>query len=141
MCKLEYALVTAPNALAVEFIRTMKIRGIPFALMVNNSKSRKEATERGIEHVVLVDTTKRKNQIVPEIPIGPVYIFEESLTLTCRYLQFCRPWTRSPIYIITQRMNPGAVYKGLGANYVIYTKGKDVSFILQKENKGGAYGQ
>ncbi|GIP49416.1 hypothetical protein J53TS2_30070 [Paenibacillus sp. J53TS2] len=129
----EYALVTHTNPLAVDFIRTMKYREIPFALMVNNDRSRQEAIDRGIEHVILVDTTKRKNKVVPDIPIGTVYIFEESLTLTCRYLQFCRPWTSKPIYVITQKMHPGAVYKKLGANYVIYTKGKDVSFILHNE--------
>ncbi|MGG6314212.1 hypothetical protein [Paenibacillus macerans] len=140
MCRPDFALVTAPNALAVDFIKTLKIRGIPFALMVNSGKSRKGALERGIEQVILVDTTQRRNQIIPEFSIGPVYIFEESLTLTCRYLQFCRQWTSGPVYIITQKMNPGAVYKQLGADYVIYTKGKDVSFILQKEKQGGANG-
>ncbi|MBW4840399.1 MAG: hypothetical protein KZY74_13480 [Paenibacillaceae bacterium] len=129
----EYALVTFPNPLAVDFIRTLKYRDIPFALMVNNDRSRQEAIDRGIEHVILVDTTKRKNKAVPEISIGPVYIFEESLTLTCRYLQLCRTWTSKPVYVITQKRHPSAVYTKLGANYVIYTKGKDVSFILQKE--------
>ncbi|WP_068783304.1 hypothetical protein [Paenibacillus phocaensis] len=134
----EYALVTVPTPLAVDFVRTLKFLGIPFALMVNNDRSRREAKARGIEHVILVDTTKRKNKVVPEIPIGPVYIFEESLTLTCRYLQFCRSWTTKPVYIITQKMNPSAVYRALGANDVIYTNGKDLSSVLQKQSKGGS---
>lgn len=137
MCTQDVALVTAPDALAVNFIKTLQIQKIPFALMVNNTRDYEEALKRGVERIIQVNTTKRRNWKFPEFPIGSVYIFEESLTLSCRYLQICRSWTSKPIYVITHHQHPNAIYKQIGANYVIYTHGKDVSFLLLDENKGG----
>ncbi|MFC4776961.1 hypothetical protein ACFO9Q_09215 [Paenibacillus sp. GCM10023252] len=60
------------------------------------------------------------------------YIFESSLALSCRYIQCCRSWTSKPIYVITESFNPRAIYRGLGADHIIFTRTGEVGFLLNE---------
>ncbi|WP_179233070.1 hypothetical protein [Paenibacillus rigui] len=46
----------------------------------------------GVKKFYMVATTSEATWIMPEYPIGKVFLFESSLNLTCRYLQICRKW-------------------------------------------------
>ncbi|MCY9669919.1 hypothetical protein M5X11_34265 [Paenibacillus alginolyticus] len=83
-----------------------------------------------MKQIIQVNTSEPGLSIIPDYPIGNVILFEESLPLCCRYIQICRGLTSRPIYVITQSVNPRLIYKGLGADYVIYSKKGDAKFLL-----------
>jgi hypothetical protein len=133
----DYLLITAPNKAGEDFMKQVKLVGLPFIVLTNNRMERLKLEGLGVKQITQVDTSVRGTSIVPDYPIGNVILFEESLLLCCRYIQICRRWTSKPIYVITQSVNPRLVYKGLGADYVIYSKNGDVKFLLSslKSNK------
>ncbi|UVI30788.1 hypothetical protein [Paenibacillus spongiae] len=128
----EAILVSAPNAAGEAFIKLLQCRGIPFVAIVNNRNEYDRMLELGVSQIVTVNTNEEKTWIVPEIAIGSIYLFEKSLNLCCRYLQICRSWTSDPVYVVTHSMQPRLVYKGLGANYIIHSHGRDLSLLLSK---------
>lgn len=125
-------LVSAPNRAGEGFIRQLKARQIPVAVIVNNKAEYQRMTQIGVTKIVKVDTAAEETWILPEVPVGQVYLFERSLNLVCRYLQICRSWTSKRIYVITGSQNPRLVYKGLGADYIIYSSrsDNDCSFLI-----------
>ncbi|MFR9712040.1 hypothetical protein ACL02P_22135 [Paenibacillus sp. MB22_1] len=130
----EFVLVSAPNKTGEQFIKALRIKGIPYAAITNNETEKSRLTHLGVKHILMVDTVDRETWLIPELPVGKVYLFESSLPLICRYIQICRSWTGKPIYIITGSNNARLIYKGLGASYVIYTRSDDVSFLLDNES-------
>jgi hypothetical protein len=124
-------LVSAPNKAGEAFIRGLMANRLPFAAIANNRAEHKRLEDLGVKSIILMDTTQENTWLVPDFPIGKVFLFETSLNLSCRYIRVCRTWTSKPIYVITRSANPRLIYKGLGASYVIYTNGDDVSFLLQ----------
>lgn len=126
----EFILVSAPNKAGEQFIKTLKMKGLPFAALTNNETEKSRLEDLGVEHVVPLDTADRSNWHLPKMPVGKVFIFEVSLPLCCRYIQICRSWTGKPIYVITGSMNSRLIYKGLGASYVIHSNSSDVSYLL-----------
>ncbi|MCM3268907.1 hypothetical protein [Paenibacillus elgii] len=131
----QYILVSAPNKPGEAFIRQLKFGSIPFAVIVNNKAEQTRLQELGVERMVMVDTNEENTWIVPEWPVGKVFLFENSLTLCCRYIRICRTWTSEPLYVITQSNHPRLIYKGLGANYVIYTNTGEVSFLIHSAHE------
>ncbi|RED52964.1 hypothetical protein [Cohnella lupini] len=126
----ELILVSPATKAGESFIHALKVRGMPFATLTNNENGKKRLVKLGVEHVLRVDTRGNKPNVVPELPIGKVYLFEDSLTLCCRYIQICRQWTGKPIFVITRGDNSKQIYKGLGADYVIHSNGSDLSFLI-----------
>lgn len=108
---------------------------MPYAVLTNSKQEMLELEELGIEPTVLVDTVDRSAWLVPDIPIGKVIIFEESLPLTCRYLQAVTSWTQGPIYVVSSSGMIRRMYKELGATYVIHSRNADVSFLLDISSK------
>lgn len=125
-------LVSAPNAAGEAFIQLLKWKGIRYAAIVNNRNEYERMLAIGVSQIVTVNTNEEKTWIVPEMPIGNIYLFEKSLNLCCRYLQICRSWTSDPVYVVTHSMQPRLVYKGLGANYIIHSHGRDLSLLLKE---------
>ncbi|MFB6365972.1 hypothetical protein ACFCP7_18215 [Paenibacillus elgii] len=128
-------LVSAPNKPGEAFIRQLQFGSIPFAVIVNNKAEQARLQELGAERIVIVDTNEENTWLLPEWPVGKVFLFENSLTLCCRYIRICRSWTSEPLYVITQSNNPRLIYKGLGANYVIYTNSNEVSFLIHSAHE------
>lgn len=126
----EFIVVSAPNKAGEQFIKTLKFKGVPFAAITNNETEKSRLEHLGVSDLITVDTTERERWIIPELPIGKVFLFERSLPLCCKYIQICRSWTGKPIYVITESSNSRLIYKGLGANYVIHSSSDDVSFLL-----------
>ncbi|MEK3867399.1 hypothetical protein MHH60_28380 [Paenibacillus sp. FSL H7-0716] len=126
----EFIVVSAPNKAGVQFIKTLKFKGVPFAAITNNETEKSRLEHLGVKNLITVDTTERERWIIPELSIGKVFLFERSLPLCCKYIQICRSWTGKPIYVITESSNSRLIYKGLGANYVIHSNSDDVSFLL-----------
>lgn len=126
----EFILVSAPTKAGEAFLQALKAKGLPAAALANNETEKKRLEQSGVKHIFMVDTRENAAKRIPELPIGKVFLFEHSLTLCCRYLQICRPWTRKAIYVITQGDNARLIYRGIGANYVIHSHGKDFSFLL-----------
>ncbi|SEC45449.1 hypothetical protein [Paenibacillus sp. GP183] len=125
-----YVLVYAPNGMGEKFIHLLENRGIPFAALVNCSSLRERMENLRINQIIQVDTKNHSKWVVPEIAVGSIYLFENSVSACCRYIQICRQWTTEPIYVITQSTHPRMIYKGLGANHVLYTNNDHVSFLL-----------
>lgn len=132
----EYMLVAGMNEAAQTFIRLLQYKGIPFAVLTNNKQEQKQFENNGVATVIRVDTSEQASWDVPEIAIGNVFVFESSLALSCRYLQCCSLWTTKPIYVITPHLNPRAIYKGLGAKYVIYSQAAEHGFLLSMQDTG-----
>ncbi|MFD0711959.1 hypothetical protein [Paenibacillus sp. GCM10027626] len=126
----ESLLISAPNTSGEKFIKQLKRQGVSFSVIVNNRSEYERMEEIGVASIVMVNTNEEKTWLVPDMRIDSVYLFEKSLTLCCRYLQICRGWTNKPIYIVTDSIQPRHVYKGLGANDVIRSHGRDLSCLL-----------
>ncbi|GIO89152.1 hypothetical protein [Paenibacillus lactis] len=123
-------LISAPTKAGEAFIRQLLLREIPFAVLVNNPAERERASRLGCKDVILIDTRDEQTWVLPEQPIGKVFLFENSLNLCCRYLRICRTWTSSSIYVITHSGNPRLIYRGLGADVVLHTNHDRVDFLI-----------
>ncbi|MEW9699607.1 hypothetical protein [Paenibacillus sp. SI8] len=126
----DFLLIAAPTKAGEDFMKQVKLVGPPFIALTNNKMDRLKLEKQGVKQIIQVDTAESGSPVIPNYPIGNVILFEESLPLCCRYIQICRGWTSRPIYVITQSVNPRLIYKGLGADYVIYSKNGDVKFLL-----------
>lgn len=129
----EVILVTAPNEAARNFIRLLMYKKLSFAVLTNSAQEEKQVKRFGVEHIIRMDTAFTSKWLLPNAAVGRIFIFENSLNLTCRFLQICRPWTRKPITIITQLNHPRGVYRGMGADHVIFTIKGEVGFLLNGE--------
>ncbi|OAB45676.1 hypothetical protein [Paenibacillus antarcticus] len=125
-------LVIAPNEDGRKFVDQLMYRKKSFAILTNNRAEEKMYQKMGVKNVVRIDTFMTKKWIVPQIAVDKIYIFESSLNLSCRYLQICRPWTSQEIYIVTRFWSPRGIYRGMGADHVVYTKNGDVEFLLER---------
>lgn len=130
-----YILVTATSKSGKAFMSALHAMNMPCAVLTNSKPEMLELIELGIEPIILVDTVDKFARVVPDIPIGRVFIFEESLPLTCRYLQAIQSWTNQPIYVVTDSIVARNLYKELGATYVIYSRNAEVSFLLNVGSK------
>ena len=126
----ERVLLSAPNHAGEQFVKLLQRKRVPYAVIVNNQAEFKRMGALGAERIIMVNTAKEDSWHIPETPVGKVYLFEKSLTLCCRYIQICRSWTSGPLYVITGSGNPRHVYKGLGADYVVHSGGRDFAFLI-----------
>jgi hypothetical protein len=131
----EVILVSAPTKAGEAFMQTLKHRDISFAAMTNSEVEKARLNKIGISQVIVVDTKNHCTWGLPNLPVGRIYLFEHSLALCCRYIQICRSWTSKPIYVVTSGNNSRMIYRGLGANYVIHTQGRDVSYLIEEEEE------
>ncbi|MEC0239398.1 hypothetical protein P4H66_05960 [Paenibacillus dokdonensis] len=127
----ELIIVTAPNEAGRNFIKLLIYLKRPFAVLTNNLKEERELRKLGASQIIRIHTNNTVEWVVPEQRVGRIFIFENSLNLTCRYLQICRPWTSRPIYVITRADNSPGIYRGLGANHIIHTLNGEVGFLLK----------
>ncbi|AIQ60139.1 hypothetical protein [Paenibacillus borealis] len=128
----EYVLVCAPTLAGEHFIELLTEKGIKVAGLTNNPDKRKRLENLGVEQNIVVDSHDERTWGIPPFSIGKVYLFESNLAVCCRYLQMCRPWTSKSIFVITTSVHPRLVYKGLGANYVIYSHSGNVHFLADQ---------
>lgn len=126
----DYILVSGPTAAGLAFLQTLATKEVHYAALTSNTADKQFLEEVGVKHILMVEATDSRKPMIPELPIGKVYLFERSLNLCCKYIQICRFWTTKPIYVITQGNHARLIYKVLGANYVIHSQGKDLSFLL-----------
>ncbi|MEC0372588.1 hypothetical protein [Paenibacillus chibensis] len=127
----ELIIVTAPNEAGRKFIKLLIYLKRPFAVLTNNAKEERELKKLGVTRIIRIHTNNTDEWVVPEQRVGRIFIFENSLNLTCRYLQICRPWTSRSIYVITRADNSPGIYRGLGANHIIHTLNGEVGFLLK----------
>ncbi|WP_068777022.1 hypothetical protein [Paenibacillus sp. FJAT-26967] len=132
-----YTLVAAPCVIGENFVKLLHIYQRPFAVLVNNSVEKQRMKQLGAKHIIEVDTVHHEAWEVPELPIGDVYLFEDSLTLCCRYLQMVRSWTTGNIVVVKTNPTPRLIYKALGADHVVHTNKDQVSFLLRSERPVG----
>lgn len=128
----EYVLICAPTKAGEHFIKLLKFKGYKIAGIANNEAEKSRLEELGVEVNLVVDTRHQNTWFRPSFPVGQVYLFESSVALCCRYVQMCRTWTNQSIVVITSSMKPRLVYKGLGANEVIYSHSGNVSYLADK---------
>ncbi|MGZ9585254.1 hypothetical protein [Paenibacillus marinisediminis] len=122
--------VFAPNAMGVDFVRSLKGAGIPVAAVVNNAQCDARMKKLGVKNIWRINTSKSLTDSQPSRRVGRIYLFETSFALTCRLLKHCRPWTTDSIVVITKHHNPRSIYQLLGADMVLYTQSEQVSFLL-----------
>ncbi|MHA0857507.1 hypothetical protein [Paenibacillus sp. CMAA1364] len=125
-------MVVAPNEDGLKFIIHLMDMKRKFVVLTNSRVEEQKFRNMGVENVIRIDTFKTNRWVIPQVDVGRIYIFESSLNLSCRYLQICRPWTSQAICIVTRYWNPRGIYRGLGADHVIYTKNGDVGFLTEK---------
>ncbi|MEO3947331.1 hypothetical protein [Gorillibacterium sp. CAU 1737] len=124
-------LVSAPSPAGEQFIRMLRFKKIPFAVLINHPDQRERLAKLGVQDFIQVDT---KDSGFPDgvgEPARMVFLFEDSLNLTCRYLKLCSSWTEGPITVISQSGVPRPIYRHLGAKNVIYSRSGEVSYLLQ----------
>ncbi|MDQ0914540.1 hypothetical protein [Paenibacillus sp. V4I5] len=126
----EFLLVVAPTKAGEQFIHHLELKGLPFVVVVNNKNEQLHLTKFDVDHFILLDTDAQETWKAPNYSISKIFLFEDSLSLCCRYLQIVRKWTSESLYVITERENARFIYKGLGADYVIYSKTGNVSFLV-----------
>ncbi|MFC0215409.1 hypothetical protein ACFFK0_23735 [Paenibacillus chartarius] len=128
----EYILVSAPNQAGKQFLNRLRQQGIPFYAMVNNNYGKKRLEAMGVNHIIKVDTGKQKTWVRPSIPIKRMYLFEDSFTLCCRWIQICRAWSDKEICIVSRRDHARMTYRALGADRMIFINGsEDAELLLQ----------
>lgn len=125
----EYILVSAPNQMGIQFIRQMRERGIPYYAVVNNHYGKKRLEAMGVSKIISVNTSDERTWLAPEFRVRKVLLFEDSFTLTCRYIMMCSAWKAERIYVVTKRDFTKKTYRALGANRVIFINNNDVSFL------------
>lgn len=130
MYESEFLLVVAPTKAGEQFIHYLKLKGLPFVVVINNKNEQQHLSKLGMDHLILLDSDIQETWKAPNYTIGKIFLFEDSLSLCCRYLQIVRKWTSESLYVITERENARFIYKGLGADYVIYSKTGNVSFLV-----------
>ncbi|MET3549306.1 hypothetical protein ABID47_005943 [Paenibacillus favisporus] len=124
-------IVTAPNEAGRNFIKLLMYWKRPFAVLTNSAQEERLLRKMGVQRIIRLNTNHAEDWVVPEMEVGKIFLFESSLNLTCRYLQICRPWTSEPVYVITQRGSSPGIYRGLGADHIIYTLNGEVGFLLK----------
>ncbi|MCG7410077.1 hypothetical protein MH117_21935 [Paenibacillus sp. ACRRX] len=122
--------VFAPNTMGADFVRQLRGAGLPVAAISNNVRCSARMEKLGVKHIWHVNTSRTKAAEIPLLPVGRIYVFEQSFALTCRLLQQCRAWTYDPITVITKQHFPRSIYRLLGADMVVYTQSDQVSFLL-----------
>ncbi|KIL39833.1 hypothetical protein SD70_17345 [Gordoniibacillus kamchatkensis] len=125
-----YMLVSAPNQAGLQFIAELRRKGIDYYALVNNNSGKTRLEAMGVSRIITVDTADEKSWTPPAVPIGDIYLFEDSFNLSCRYLQICRPWTDKNIYVVTRREYSRLTYRALGANRLIHIHNNDIAFLL-----------
>lgn len=123
-------LVAASNEAGRKFIQLLLYRKVPVAALTNNKREEKLLRELGVDEVLRVNTTRNQAGGVPAFPIGRVFIFETSLPLSCLYLQQVAQWSCKAVTVVTTAWHPEAIYKSLGASYVVHTKNGEVGFLI-----------
>ncbi|CAJ1317458.1 hypothetical protein PO903_04710 [Paenibacillus sp. PK4536] len=126
----EFVLVSPATVAGEQFMQLLKVKKIPFAVIVNSQADQLRYQKMGIEHVLVIDTQRQELWRIPELKIGKIYLFERSLPLCCRYIQICRTWSSQQLYVITEGNQSRLIYRGLGADYIIHTNGSSASFLL-----------
>ncbi|WP_058300412.1 hypothetical protein [Gorillibacterium timonense] len=127
----EKVLVSAPSPAGEQFIRMLKYKKIPFAVLINHPDQKERLAKLGVQDFVQVDTKDAGIPAEAGEPARMVFLFEDSLNLTCRYLKLCSAWTEGPIIVISQNGVPRPIYRHLGAKDVIYSRSGEVSYLLQ----------
>ncbi|MDF2938231.1 MAG: hypothetical protein K0Q90_3604 [Paenibacillaceae bacterium] len=84
-------------------------------------------------HIAYGVVTCEEDMLPPEAEISRIYLFEKETVTCCRMLSLLRDWTYGPVYVVTNKHHPEALYRSYGATYVIRTNSEDVSFLI--ENK------
>ncbi|MDI4644491.1 hypothetical protein [Cohnella hashimotonis] len=126
-------LVAASDAAGRDFIRQALYKKLPVAALTNNGREEKALRKIGVSEVVHVNTSCiNENAAAPAFPIGRVFIFESSLPLTCRYLQWATGCSCLAITVVTHAWHPEVIYKKLGARYVVRTQTGEVGFLLSR---------
>ncbi|CAM4005248.1 hypothetical protein L1N85_14615 [Paenibacillus alkaliterrae] len=128
----EHIIVAGLSESGKSFMRTLEFHGLPFKVLTNSKQEERQLRRQGFDNVIHVNTNDRKNWNIHNFFIREVFIFESSFALSCRFVQCCRSWTSKPIYVITQQWNPRAIYKGLGADHIVYSQNGEVGFLLRK---------
>ncbi|MGZ7440826.1 hypothetical protein [Paenibacillus sp. TH7-28] len=123
-------LVAASNQAGRNFVQLLLYRKVPVAVLTNNKREEKLLRELGVDEILRVNTTRNQMGGVPAFPIGRVFIFETSLPLSCQYLQVASRWSCGAVTVVTTAWHPDAIYKQLGASYVVHTKSGEVGFLL-----------
>ncbi|WP_438435365.1 hypothetical protein [Gorillibacterium sp. sgz500922] len=124
-------IVSAPGPAGEQFIRMLKYKKIPFAVLINHPDQKERLAKLGVQDFVQVDTKVTDLAAVAGDPPRMVVLFEDSLNLTCRYLKLCSTWTEGPVYVISQNSIPRPIYRCLGAKSVIYSRSGEVTYLLQ----------
>ncbi|MGG1635283.1 NAD-binding protein [Paenibacillus sp. NRS-1760] len=129
----EHIIVAGLNEAGQSFIRTLQFHQLKFIVLTNSKQEQKQLRKQGISNVLYINTNDRQSWNVPSMNISEVFIFESSLALSCRFVQCCRAWTSKSIYVITQQWNPRAIYKGLGADHIVFSHTGEVGFLLSNK--------
>jgi hypothetical protein len=124
-------LVSAPNREGKQFIGRLRQRGIPYYALTNNPHGLKRLEAMGIDRVITVDTADQQTWRHPNVPIGRIYLFEDSFTLCCRLIQLCRSWSDKEICVVTRRDYARKTYRGLGADRIVFTNGNEIELLLR----------
>ncbi|WP_244964892.1 hypothetical protein [Paenibacillus barcinonensis] len=130
MMDTEMILVTAPNEAGRKFVKLLMYKKMPFAVLTNSAGEERKLRRIGVEHVIRMNTAAAQKWFLPQASVGNVFIFENSLNLTCRYLQIVRSWTSKPLCVITEQSHPKGIYRGMGADKIVYSLNGEVGFLL-----------
>lgn len=104
----EMVLVTAPNEAGRKFVKLLMYKKVPFAVLTNSAGEERKLRRIGVENVIRMNTASAQKWFLPQGNVGNVFIFENSLNLTCRYLQICRSWTSRRCASLRNRAIPKA---------------------------------
>ncbi|GAA3409361.1 hypothetical protein ACFFNY_09525 [Paenibacillus hodogayensis] len=125
-------LVAAPNRAGELFLCKLRERGLPHAAIVNNAYERSRIEALGISPVITVDTRDKSTWLPPDYPIGKVFLFEDSMSLCCRYIQLCQSWNTGSIHAVTRTDCSSTIYRALGVRHLRYTTKRDIADMVRR---------
>ncbi|MEF3304369.1 hypothetical protein [Paenibacillus sp. GYB003] len=127
-----HILVSAPNRAGELFLSRLRQRGVPHMAIANNMYEKNRLESLGIRRVLVVDTRDRGSWTPPDIRIGKVFLFEDSMNLCCRYIHICKSWKTEAIHAVTRSDYSRAVYRSLGVKHLKYANKKDIPELANR---------
>ncbi|WP_166246453.1 hypothetical protein [Paenibacillus turpanensis] len=127
-------LVYAPNQFGRTFLRRLISEGVPVAALVNSERQKRVLEGYGITQFVRLNT-RMENCPLQRGAVQHVYLFDESMPLTCRFLRAFRPLVPGRIVIIRNMSSIPGLYRHLGADTMVNATEGELDMLIEEIEK------
>jgi hypothetical protein len=111
--------------LGLSFVQALLNKEKTIVGVIQTPDQRVHFLSHGVKNILELDTLE-------SLPrrIGKMFIFEHSFAKCCEIISQARKYTTGEVFVITTPGNPTSVLKLLGADYVVFSRGTNVDFLI-----------